>query len=156
MDEKNLPQPFSIEQVTTILHDENLDYRIETAPTETGETTVVRTGFANAAIAFVQEDNTLVCEALWRGEFPRALATNLLAACNEYNQMQFAPTLRFYENGEHHLSANAYRILDISHGASFNQVGAFVMSTMDAIVGAFDFLGKQFPDLVTWEETHEQ
>lgn len=166
MEEKNVPQPFDLDQVALILKEEDLDYRVETTPmpitttiggeaTEVQDTTVIRTGFDNAAIAFVREGDTLICEALWRGEFPRALATNLLAACNEYNQMQFAPTLRFFENGEHHVSANAFRTLDVSQGASYNQVGAFVMSTLDAIVAAFDFLGYQFPDLVTWEETHE-
>ncbi|WIM68919.1 YbjN domain-containing protein [Corynebacterium breve] len=155
MDENNIPEAFNIERVGDILAEENLQYRLEEVPTPDGTTQVIRTGFADSAIAFVHEGNNLVCEALWRGEFPKALATNLLFACNEYNQQQFAPTLRFYESGEHHVAANAFRVLDVSQGASLNQVGAFVLSTLDATVGAFDFLSEQFPDLVTWEENHD-
>lgn len=155
MEEKNIPRPFDIEHVGQILEEEELDFRFEEAELPTGTTRLIRTGFANAAIAFTVDDGDLICEALWRGEIPREEATRTLAVCNEYNQLQFAPTLRFYESGEHHIAVNAFRTLDISQGASFNQVGAYVMSTLDAIVGAFNFLEQQFPNLVTWEENHE-
>lgn len=154
-DHKDTVTDFDITVVGDVLADENLEYRLQDTPTADGTTTVVRTGFINSAIAFVREGDHLVCEALWRGEFPKAMATTLLAMCNEYNQLQFAPTLRFYEQGEDHVAANAFRILDISKGASYNQIGAFVVSTLDMVVGAFNALEEQFPNLVTWEDTHE-
>ncbi|WP_257181795.1 YbjN domain-containing protein [Corynebacterium cystitidis] len=155
MDEKDTVTDFNIALVGQVLADENLEYRLQNTPIPDGSITVVRTGFINSAIAFVREGDYLVCEALWRGEFPKALSATLLAICNEYNQMQFAPTLRFYEQAEDYVAANAFRLLDISQGTSYNQVGAFVVSTLDAIVGAFSALEEQFPELVIWDDPHE-
>ena len=87
-----------------------------------------------------------------RGEFPVDTASQVLYACNEHNQTHFAPTLRFFERGEDTLAVSAIRTLNIAHGASFNQLGAFITSSVDMTLQAFDYLASTFPALVTWEE----
>lgn len=134
--------------VAEILAEEGLEHRLEERS--------VRTGFVNAAIVLAVDDDSLAFEALWRGEFPRDLAPQVVYACNEHNQSAFAPTLRYFEGDGGTLSVNASRTLDIGHGASFNQLGAFVVSSIDATLRAFDFLAATFPTLVTWEDPHNE
>lgn len=71
---------------------------------------------------------------------------------NQWNQTHFAPTFRFFEGPENTLAVSGVRELDITHGASRNQLGAFVMSTLDAILQSFAWMEEQYPQLVTWEE----
>ena len=113
---------------------------------------MVRSGFINAAIVVAIDGDHLVFEALWRGEFPREMAPKVLYACNEHNQTHFAPTLRFFERGEDQLAISAIRSMRIAESASFNQLGAFIVSSIDATLQAFDFLKNTFPTVVTWEE----
>ncbi|MBF4546629.1 YbjN domain-containing protein [Corynebacterium afermentans subsp. lipophilum] len=132
------------ESIAAIFEEENLEYRIEDQ--------VVRSGFVNAAIVVAIDGDHLVFEALWRGEFPREMAPKVLYACNEHNQTHFAPTLRFFERGEDRLAISAIRSMRVAEGASFNQLGAFIVSSIDATLQAFDFLKNTFPTVVTWEE----
>ncbi|SDL74842.1 Putative sensory transduction regulator [Corynebacterium mycetoides] len=139
-------RPVDTNAVATILREENLEHRVEDD--------VVRTGFIDAAMVFAIDDGTLVFEAVWRGEFPKETASQVLYACNEHNQSTFTPTLRFFESDDETLAVSAVRTVDITHGASFNQLGAFVVSSIDATLQAFRFLADSFPTLVTWEDTH--
>ena len=50
------------------------------------------------------------------------------------------------------MAVSGARELDVTHGASRNQLGAFVMSTLDAILQSFAWIEQQYPQLVTWEE----
>lgn len=134
------------ESVAEIFAEENLEYRIEDE--------IVRSGFINAAIVIAFDGNHLIFEALWRGEMPRDMAAEVLFAINEHNQTHFAPTLRFFETGEA-LAVSAIRTLDITHGASFNQLGAFIVSSIQATLEAFDYLATTFPASVTWEEQQQ-
>ena len=144
----NTVAPVDLAAVTAILDEENLEYRLEEE--------FIRTGFANAAIVIALDSDALVFEAIWRGDFPLNMASQLLFACNEHNQTHFAPTLRFFEKGTQHLAVSAIRSVDVSHGASFNQLGAFVVSSIEATLQAFDYLAVTFPTLVTWEEPHNE
>lgn len=150
--ERNVVRPVTLAAVAEILDEENLEYRIEDG--------ILRTGFANAAIVVAvdnaRDGDNLVFEAVWRGEFPREMASQVLFACNEHNQTHFAPTLRFFEKGGDHLAVSGIRAMDISHGASFNQLGAFVVSSIEATLQAFDYLAATFPALVTWEDPHNE
>ena len=133
---------------------------MESAPAGPDEqpATVVRTGFINAAIALSFDRGHLICDSMWRGEVPKSEAPRVLGAVNEWNQTQYMPTLRFFENsaGEGHLTISAHRQLNVEHGLSRNQIGAFVMSSLDGVLRAYEWIEGQFPDLVTWEEnTHE-
>ncbi|WP_235840565.1 YbjN domain-containing protein [Corynebacterium liangguodongii] len=144
--------PVDAAAVARVLAEERLEHRVE------GE--VVRTGFANAAIAFAIDQDYLVCEALWRGVIPAADVGQVLYACNEYNQSAFAPTLKFFDHADQQpastLGISASRVLDVTCGASVNQLGAFVVSTLDAILSAFDYLAATFPAAVTWQEPHDE
>lgn len=141
--QRNTPQEVTQETVAAIFEEENLEYRIEQE--------VVRSGFVNAAIVVAFDDNHAIFEALWRGELPKDNAAQVLFAVNEHNQTHFAPTLRFFENGEN-LAVSGIRTLDTTHGASHNQLGAFIVSSIEATLQAFDYLEKSFPTVVTWEE----
>ncbi len=143
---RNEVAPVDLSAVAAILDEENLEYRLEDG--------ILRTGFVNAAIVVALDGDTLVFEAIWRGDFPTEMASQVLFACNEHNQTHFAPTLRFFEKGPEHLAVSAIRAMDTSHGASFNQLGAFVVSSIEATLQAFDYLATTFPTLVTWEDPH--
>nr|WP_152821328.1 MULTISPECIES: YbjN domain-containing protein [unclassified Corynebacterium] len=128
---------------------EDLAYRLHQDPTP-----VVRTGFHNAAVSFAIEGDYLLCDSIWRGEVDSNRAATALAASNEWNLTQLAPTLRFFESTPGVLAFSACRRLHIAQGLSRNQMGAFVMSTLDAIAACFQWLEAQFPEAVTWEDTH--
>lgn len=143
--ERDTVREVTKQEVAAIFEEENLEYRIEDD--------IVRSGFINAAIVVAFDDNNLVFEALWRGELPRDNAGEVLFTINEFNQTRFAPTLRFFESGEH-LAISAVRAMDITHGASFNQLGSFIVSSIGATLEAFEFLAASFPAAVTWEEAN--
>ncbi|WJY97666.1 YbjN domain-containing protein [Corynebacterium fournieri] len=145
--ERNVIETVTPEAVAAIFEEENLEYRIEDK--------VVRSGFINAAIVIAIDGDHLIFEALWRGEFPRDLAPKVLYACNEHNQSHFAPTLRFFERGEDKLAVSAIRAMRVAEGASFNQLGAFIVSSIDATLRAFEFLKSTFPTVVNWEEPQQ-
>lgn len=143
---------FSLDAVAGILSDEKLNYRVE----QLDGTDVIRTGFINAAISFVEIDGGLTMEAMWRGAPDTENASLVLAAVNEWNLTQFTPTLRFFELQENTLAINALRQITTSAGLSHNQVGAFIMSSLEATTAAFEWLEQQFPDLVTWKDDHDE
>ena len=145
--ERNVTAEVTPEAVAAIFEEEHLEYRIEEQ--------VVRSGFVNAAIVVAIDGDHLIFEALWRGEFPVDTASQVLYACNEHNQTHFAPTLRFFERGEDQLAVSAIRSMHIGDGASFNQLGSFVITSIDATLQAFDFLKTTFPTVVNWEEPQQ-
>jgi len=147
-DPANQLHPVTIEAVEEIFKAENLEYRVENG--------TLLSGFVNAAIVVAIDQDHLVFESLWRGEIPKDMASHILLATNEHNQTHFAPTLRFFEQGEDHIAISAVRSMDITHGASHNQLGAFIMSSIDVVLQAFDFLATSFPTLVTWEDPHNE
>lgn len=140
----NTVRDVSLGDIATVLDGESLEYRVEEP--------VLRTGFVNAAMVFTFDDGRLIFESVWRGEFAPTDASSLLLVTNEYNQTHFAPTLRFFQSEENTLAVTGIRTLDVSQGLSTNQLGAFVVSSIDAAMQAFDFLGQSFPTAVTWEE----
>lgn len=146
--DNDVVRPVDLDAVAAILDAEQLEYRLEED--------ALRTGFINAAIVIAVDGDALVFEALWRGEFPKEMASQVLYAANEHNQSTFAPTLRFFESARDTLAISAVRSLDIADGASFNQLGAFTVSSIDATLSAFDTLAASFPTLVTWEDPHDE
>ncbi|WP_311775544.1 YbjN domain-containing protein [Corynebacterium testudinoris] len=146
------------ERLSELLTEEGLQHRLEAAPAAADEATtvVVRTGFINAAIALSIDGDYLVADSMWRGEVTKKDAPRLLAMVNEWNQTQYMPTLRFFESsaGLGHLTVSAHRQIFIGEGLSRNQIGAFVMSTLDGILRAYEWVEGQLPELVTWEEPH--
>lgn len=146
----------TFERIGEIFEAEQLRYRFEEQELPDGSTLqVVRTGFSNAAIAISVRQNMLITDSLWRGELSTSAAVDVLAVTNSWNQAQFAPTLRFFEQGENSLAISAVREADVSAGMTRNQLGAFLLSTLDAVVESFQALEKQFPDAVTWKDNHE-
>ena len=152
--------PVTPERLAELLEAEGLQYRLESAPVPDGEasTVVVRTGFINAAIAFSLDGDRLICDSMWRGEVTKADAPKVLGIVSEWNQSQYMPTLRFFESsvGEGHLTISAHRQVNTAEGLSRNQIGAFVMSTLDGVLRAYDWVEKQLPELVTWEDPHNE
>lgn len=142
-------EPVSEHTIVDILEAENLAYRLQEEPA------MVRTGFRNAAISFALEGEYLVCDSMWRGQVDSQRAATALAAANEWNLTQLAPTLRFFEGSPGALTFSACRRLHVAQGLSRNQAGAFVMSTLDAIVACFQWLEAQFPEAITWDDPHE-
>lgn len=140
----------TLERVAEILRLEGIEYEEET--TGVGDTArpTVRTGFANSAIAFTLDEGKLVCDSLWRGMVALNDGAGLVATVNQWNQTQFTPVLRFFEQQSSHLVVSAYRQVGITEGLSRNQLGSFVLSSVNAVNEAYAAVEKQFPELVTW------
>ena len=146
-------EPVTLERVGEIFESENLQYRLEEQPVGEDETVrILRTGFSNVAIAMQVRDNVLVADSVWRGNVPSSEGPSLLMVLNQWNQQHFAPTLRFFESAENNLAVSGVREVNVEHGLSRNQIGSFVMSTLDSMLQSFAFVEEHYPQLVTWEE----
>nr|WP_255711745.1 YbjN domain-containing protein [Corynebacterium yonathiae] len=146
-------EPVTLERIGEIFSSENLEYRLEEQPVSEEETVqILRTGFSNVAIAMQVRDDVLVADSVWRGNVPSSEGPSLLMVLNQWNQQHFAPTLRFFESAENNLAVSGVREINIAHGLSRNQIGAFVMSTLDSMLQSFAFVEEHYPQLVTWEE----
>ena len=146
-------EPVTLERIGEIFASENLEYRLEEQPVSEEETVqILRTGFSNVAIAMQVRDDVLVADSVWRGNVPSSEGPTLLMMLNQWNQQHFAPTLRFFEAAENNLAVSGVREINIAHGLSRNQIGAFVMSTLDSMLQSFAFVEEHYPQLVTWEE----
>ena len=146
-------EPVTLERIGEIFASENLEYRLEEQPVSEEETVqILRTGFSNVAIAMQVRDDVLVADSVWRGNVPSSEGPSLLMVLNKWNQQHFAPTLRFFESAENNLAVSGVREINIAHGLSRNQIGAFVMSTLDSMLQSFAFVEEHYPQLVTWEE----
>lgn len=143
----------TLERIGEIFASENLEYRLEEQPVSEEKTVqILRTGFSNVAIAMQVRDDVLVADSVWRGNVPSSEGPSLLMVLNQWNQQHFAPTLRFFEAAENNLAVSGVREINIAHGLSRNQIGAFVMSTLDSMLQSFAFVEEHYPQLVTWEE----
>lgn len=146
-------EPVTLERIGEIFASENLEYRLEEQPVSEEETVqILRTGFSNVAIAMQVRDDVLVADSVWRGNVPSSEGPSLLMVLNQWNQQHFAPTLRFFESAENNLAVSGVREINIAHGLSRNQIGAFVMSTLDSMLQSLAFVEEHYPQLVTWEE----
>ena len=146
-------EPVTLEGIGEIFESENLEYRLEEQPVGEDETVrILRTGFSNVAIAMQVRDNVLVADSVWRGNVPSSEGPSLLMVLNQWNQQHFAPTLRFFESAENNLAVSGVREVNVEHGLSRNQIGSFVMSTLDSMLQSFAFVEEHYPQLVTWEE----
>lgn len=135
--------PLSLNTVEDVLAQESLEY------VRDGE--MVRTGFINNSISLAICDDYLLARSQWRANVPTDQAAQLLAHVNEWNLTTLLPTVKFYETTDHNLRVTSHRALLVSEGASFNQVGAFVVSTIDAFVDLWNHFDVAFPHLVSWE-----
>ena len=146
-------EPVTLERIGEIFESENLEYRLEEQPVGENETVrILRTGFSNVAIAMQVRDDVLVADSVWRGNVPSSEGPSLLMVLNQWNQQHFAPTLRFFESAENNLAVSGVREVNVEHGLSRNQIGSFVMSTLDSMLQSFAFVEEHYPQLVTWEE----
>lgn len=146
-------EPVTLERIGEIFESENLEYRLEEQPVGEDETVrILRTGFSNVAIAMQVRDDVLVTDSVWRGNVPSSEGPSLLMVLNQWNQQHFAPTLRFFESAENNLAVSGVREINVAHGLSRNQIGSFVMSTLDSMLQSFAFVEEHYPQLVTWEE----
>ena len=127
-------EPVTLERIGEIFESENLEYRLEEQPVGEDETVrILRTGFSNVAIAMQVRDDVLVADSVWRGNVPSSEGPSLLMVLNQWNQQHFAPTLRFFESAENNLAVSGVREINVAHGLSRNQIGSFVMSTLDSV-----------------------
>ncbi len=147
-------------RIAEIFDEQQLQYRIEDGQAPEGESEaagqLLRTGFSNTIIAMQYRSGNLIIDSVWRGQVPTSQGPELLRVINDWNADHFAPTLRFFESGsqdsEHYLAVSAVRELNVSQGATRNQLGAFVMSTLNSLLEAYTFVEAQYPQLVTWKE----
>lgn len=135
--------PLDLDVLETIFTQENLQY--------VRDEDMLHTGFINNSISLAISDGYLLARSQWRALVPVDQAPQLLAHVNEWNLTTLLPTVKFYETPEHNLQAISHRVLRVSEGVSFNQVGAFLVSTIDAFVGVWNHFDVAFPHLVTWE-----
>ncbi|MDR7329423.1 YbjN domain-containing protein [Corynebacterium guangdongense] len=144
------------ERIAEILTAENLEFRLDSAPVGADEAplTVVRTGFDNMALTFAVTDGRIFAEGLWRASIPVDNAAKLLYDVNYFNQMQITPTLRFFEGADGRLAVSGVRQIPVTTGLSRNQIGVFVLTTIEAFVRAFETMEQENPELVTWTEGH--
>ncbi|AOX05531.1 hypothetical protein BJP05_04705 [Corynebacterium sp. NML98-0116] len=144
------PSPVSLADVAAIFENEDLEYRIEE--------NILRSGFVNCATVCALDDSYLIFESIWRGAVPQEMASHLLLAMNEHNQTHFAPTLRFFENetgsDAPSLAVSAIRTTDVTNGLTPDQLGAFIVTSIESTLQAFDFLETSFPTLVNWKDPH--
>lgn len=142
----------TLERIGAILDSENLQYRIESHDAGEESVTVLRTGFSNTAIFMQLRGETLIIDSIWRGVVPKSEGPKVLQLTNQWNTENYTPTLRFLESGNEGLAVSAVREVHVAKGMSRNQIGAFTMSTLDAIMQAYTYIESQYPQLVTWEE----
>lgn len=135
--------PLSLDILEAILVQENLQY--------VRDEDMLHTGFINNSISLAISDGYLLARSRWRALVPADQAPQLLAHVNEWNLTTLLPTVKFYETPERNLQVISHRVLRVSEGASFNQVGAFLVSTIDAFVGLWNHFDVAFPHLVSWE-----
>ncbi|MDR7355762.1 hypothetical protein CFELI_07470 [Corynebacterium felinum] len=112
----------------------------------------VRTGFVDQSIVFSISGNYLVASSQWRGEIPVARAADVLGLCHEWNLHQLMPSLRFHNRDAETLALTAVRSFRVAEGVSFNQVGAFVVTSIDAFMACWNNAAVQLPDYVSWDE----
>lgn len=138
-------EPVTIDRAAAILDEQQLDYQ------RSGS--AIRTGFYDAAIGIVENNNSILMDARWRGEPEPSLRENLLQAAHEWNLMQLQPTMYVDERNEQ-LSVHVQRALPAlpdAGGYTHNQLGYFMVSFITATATACEYLAHSFPDLVTWE-----
>lgn len=135
--------PPSLDVLETVLIQENLHY--------VRDEDMLHTGFINNSISLGISDGYLLARSHWRAFVPVDQAPQLLAHVNEWNLTALLPTVKFHETPERNLQVLSHRVLRVSEGASFNQVGAFLVSTIDAFVGLWNHFDVAFPHLVNWE-----
>ena len=134
-------EPVTLERIGEIFESENLEYRLEEQPVGEDETVrILRTGFSNVAIAMQVRDDVLVADSVWRGNVPSSEGPSLLMVLNQWNQQHFAPTLRFFESAENNLAVSGVREINVAHGLSRNQIGSFVMSTLDSMLQSLSLI----------------
>lgn len=156
--------PVTIDRIAAILHDEGLEHVVEAieVPAEHSPTghaehrEIARTGFINQSIIFTIEDDYLVSTSLWRGHASTEFAARALAMTNEWNLNQILPGTHFYENASGQLEFAARRTLRCRDGLSTNQLGAFIVSTIDAYVSIWNHYEVSWPELKDWEEPNNE
>lgn len=148
----NVLRPIDLERIAGILDAEGVEYVQETALDSAGENPrpVVRTGFVECSIVFYLDGDMVKVDAQWRGRPAATAAPQALAAVNEWNLTQLIPQLYFMEVAEGIIGFACHRSLNCTGGVSHNQVGAFVMTTIQAVMRCCGYLDQQFPSAVTW------
>lgn len=138
-----------IRGVTAVLEEENLQLRVD----DEADIPKINTGFINLAITIAIDHDYLAVEAAWRGSVVTDDAATLLAVTNEWNQSQISPQVRFFER-DGQLNISMMRQVLISEGITYNQCGAFLMSTLESMVAASQWLEENFPESITWNDPH--
>ncbi|MDO5097789.1 MAG: YbjN domain-containing protein [Corynebacterium sp.] len=133
---------FALPDVAEVLAAEGLEFLDE------GDRIV--TGFVDQAVFFQVKGDFLVVCSVWRGTVPVAKATRLLSLCYDWNTMHDAPTLQFEETGSGSLELRCRRSLRVGDGVSFNQLGAFVITTLDAFMACWNYVAGELPYYVNW------
>lgn len=136
------------ERIGEILHGEGLEFLVEQ---KEADTTVARTGFINQSIVFVPGSAGTTAQATWRGRLSAEDAARGLAMVNEWNLHQINPIAFMLESESGEIAFGARRSLHSVGEVSTNQLGAFVVSSIDSFVGLWNYFESALPESVTWE-----
>lgn len=143
MNKFTIAPTWNISTIEEILTDENLKF------VRTDQ--CITTGFINQSITIQKMEHMVYMGSAWRATLALDEAVQLLAVCNEWNKTTLLPCVSFHEESDNLLHVTTQRSFDTSAGVSFNQLGAFTVSTIDSFVGVWNHFDSQFPHRVTWE-----
>ncbi|AKK06035.1 Putative bacterial sensory transduction regulator [Corynebacterium mustelae] len=142
IEERLTVRGFMLPDVTEILAAEGLE--------SINDGNRITTSFVDHTVFFQTKDDFLALDSVWRGMVPIAKTTRLLTLCNEWNTMHDAPTLQFQELGSDSLELQCRRSLRVVDGVSVNQLGAFVLTSLDAIMACWNYVAGELPYYMNW------
>ncbi|OFO48240.1 YbjN domain-containing protein [Corynebacterium sp. HMSC073D01] len=137
------PTPYTSQRAAAILQENGI--RSESR----GDNLLV--GFSDIVIQFTLASDQLTATGVWRGTLPIDASAQLLSACTTFNETQLFPTMSFEKQGER-LSIFMRRGTDATYGLSHNQLGAWLLTTVEQCGSAAQWLAGIFPEAVNWNE----
>ena len=152
------PTPVTTERIAAILQDESIPYEI------IGGSVMV--AYAEFGIYFGVYDQAIGAAGNWSGAVDPSLITVALGATNEWNLTQITPMLAFsvLTPGEEGPTPSnpaegpkpgdvisfAFRRTGIlGEGWTHNQLGAWLMTTIEQVISLVRFLERQVPETTT-------
>ncbi|GEM_PF-2222540 len=137
------PTPYTPQRAIQLLSDNSIRSELR------GDNLLV--GFSDIVIQFTLASDQLTATGVWRGALPIDRSAQLLSACTTFNETQVFPTMSFEKQGDS-LSVFLRRGTDATYGLSDNQLGAWLLTTIEQCGNATQWLASIFPEAVDWNE----
>ena len=139
----NTPTPYEPQRAVAILDENGIRSELR------GDNLLV--GFTDLVVQFTVASDQLTATGVWRGTLPISASAQLLSACTTFNETQVFPTMGFERQGDT-LSVFLRRGTSVTYGLSYNQLGAWLISTLEQCGNAAHWLAQIFPDSVDWDD----